>query len=147
MSKKNKETVEKLGLSGILEQSGYVSHEEALQANLESDLLLLLVGDEDRFKPVYTGKVFDYLRSGKPVLALGPEEGAVDHLLSATGHGKTFLSTQISEIKEMILAEYEKWLNAECNTYFVSPAIKAHERKYLTMKLADVFHRVCNQKL
>lgn len=140
--KKNRETVEDLGLTDILEQTGYVSHKEALQANLDSNLLLLLVGDEERFKPVYTGKVFDYLRSGKPVLALGPKDGAVDRLLSATGHGKTFLSTQTSEIKEMILEEYKKWLNAELNTYFVSPAIKVHERKYLTMKLADIFHLV-----
>ena len=139
--KKNTETVEALGLTGILEQTGYVSHKEALQANLNSDLLLLLVGDEDRFKPVYTGKVFDYLRSGKPILTLGPKDGAVDRLLSATGHGKTFLSTQIAEIKEMILEEYKKWLHAESNTYYVSSAIKVHERKYLTMKLADVFYR------
>lgn len=129
------------GLDKIMENTGYVSHHEALQANIDSDILLLLIGDHDRFKPVYAGKVFEYLRAGKPILALAPKDGAVDKLLSATEHGKTFLSTDVSEIKKMILEEYQNWQKDEKNEYLSSPKMKLHERKYLSMKLADVLHQ------
>lgn len=138
----NREVAERFGLLSIFEQTGYVSHKEALQANLDSDILLLLVGNSVKFKPVYTGKVFEYLRSGKPILALAPPDGAVDRLLSTTGHGQTFLSTQEDEIKHMILQEYQKWMTQKENEYLHSPFIKKSERKYLSMKLADVLYQV-----
>lgn len=138
----HQELAESFGLLDIFEQTGYVSHKEALQSNLNSDMLLLLIGEAERFKPVYTGKVFEYLRSGKPILALAPPDGAVDKLLSSTGHGQVFLSTQEREIKNMILQEYQKWMSKDENEYMHSPLIKLHERKYLSMKLADVLYQV-----
>ncbi len=129
----------KYGLSDILKQEGYVSHEKALRYNIDSDMLLLLVGDEDRFKSVYTGKVFDYLRSGKPILALAPKDGDVDELLNFTNHGKVFYSYDNEEIQKYILKKYELWLSSDKNTFELSTNIYLYERKYLTMKLADIF--------
>ena len=136
----NRTIARKYGLENVLEQTGYVSHHEALQANVDADVLLLLIGDEERFKWVYTGKVFEYLRSGKEILALVPKDGYVDALLTLTGHGETFLSTQKEEIKNKILQEYQNWEEEGENIYKNSPFIKLRERKYLTMKLADVLY-------
>ena len=136
----NRAIADKYGLANILEQTGYLSHKEALQKNQESDALLLLVGDDEKCKQVYTGKVFEYLRSGKYILAIAPKGGYVDDLLSATGHGETFLSAQVEEIKNAILREYQAWKSKSENEFVCSPLIKLRERKYLTMKLADVLY-------
>ena len=136
----NREIAAAYGMSDILEQTGYVSHKEALQNNVNSDLLLLLVGDEDRCKEVYTGKVFEYLRSGRYILAIVPKGGYVDALLSATGHGETFLSTQVEAIKEAILKQYQSWKINQERSYLCSPVMRLRDRKYLTMKLADVLN-------
>lgn len=138
----NKEVAKKYGLQNSFEQTGYITHKEALQTNLDSDLLVLLVGDEEKFKSIYTGKVFEYLRSGKPILAIAPKEGEVDQALSLTGHGKTFTSTQNSEIKDMILTEYTNWIERDKSVSLSSSYIKIYERRYLTMKLADIFYNV-----
>ena len=132
-------------LETIILQKGRVSHHEALSSNINSNLLILLIGDEDKYKRVYTGKFFDYLRSGIPILALAPKDGAVDKILKETGHGKAFLSTQTQEIKQMILDEYLKWKNNEGKERLYSPAIKRFERKYLTSKLADIFNKVAHK--
>lgn len=138
----SKKIAETYGLSSIFEQTGYVSHEQALQSNIDSDLLLILVGDEDKFKYFYPGKIFEYLRSGKPILAIASKQSGVNKILSETGHGETFLSTQTNKIKNKILSEYKKWLNKDKNEYSCSPIIKIYERKYLTMKLADILYTV-----
>lgn len=138
----NEEVADCFGVSSILEQTGYVSHKEALQANVDANMLLHLVGSDEKFKLVHTGKFFEYLRSGKPVLAIAPPGGVVDNILTSTGHGKAFLSTQIQAIKDMILQEYVSWLSSEENTFLHSPLIKVFERKYLTTKLADVLYQV-----
>lgn len=138
----NLETAEQYGLAQVIESTGYLSHREAIQANVDANLLLLLVGDEPKFKPVYTGKFFEYLRSGRPILALAPKDGAVDRVLRESGHGEAFLSTQIPKIKSMILREYKKWEQGEGQKLLHSPAIERFERKALTQRLAGVLKNV-----
>ena len=134
----NIEAAERFGLAQIMEYTGYLSHSQALQANLSANMLLLFVGDEEKFKAVYTGKFFEYLRSGRPILALAPKDGAVERVLRESGHGEAFLSTQISEIKAMILWEYQKWAQGEALELLHSPVIEQFERKVLTKQLADI---------
>lgn len=134
----NIEAAERYGLAQIMDHTGYLSHSQALQANVDADLLLLLVGDEPRFKPVYTGKFFEYLRSGRPILALAPKDGVVDRVLRESGHGEAYLSTQTSKIKAAILREYKKWENGERSELLHSPVIERFERRELTRHLAEV---------
>lgn len=140
----NLEAVKRYGLEKNIVYTGYVSHQEALQSNLDANLLLLLVGDEEKFKPVYTGKIFEYLRSGRPILALAPKGGAVDQVLRESGHGKAFLSTETNRIKNMILREYQKWQAGEIPKFLHSPQIERLERRVLTKQLTQVFESIKN---
>lgn len=141
---RNIETAGQYGLTQIIDQTGYLSHAQALQANVDANLLLLLVGDDPKFKPVYTGKFFEYLRSGRPILALAPEDSAVDRVLRESGHGEAFLSTQIPKIKSMILQEYKKWEQGEGQKPLHSSIIERFERKTLTRQLAEVLENAKN---
>ena len=138
----NNALAKEYNLNSIIIQKGATSHQEALKSNVNSDLLILLVGDGDKYKSIYTGKVFDYLRSGIPILAIAPTDGIVDQVLKETGHGKAFPSTQIEDIKKMILEEYLKWKNKEKTERLYSPKIKKFERKILTGQLAQIFEKV-----
>lgn len=137
--------IHRFGLGDSVRKDSFQAHSNVLQCNLNSDLLLLLVGDEAKQKPVYTGKFFEYLRSGRPILALAPKGGAVARVLRETGHGESFLSTQVGQIKAMILREYRKWQSGEPAELLRAPAIARFERKELTRQLAEVldFARNC----
>ncbi len=132
----------KYGMSSVLTCTGYLSHSEALKANENSNLLLLLLGDEERVKMTYPGKIFEYLRSGRPVLALAPRESAVGALLRKTGGGEAYLSTQRAEIKAMILREYQRWDRGETSEALHSPLVENYERRKLTRQLAALLDRV-----
>ena len=136
-----RQIAENYGLGSIVEQTGYLSYQQALYSNLDSSLLFLLVGGSDKAKFAYTGKIFDYLRSGRPILAIAQSGGTVDRLLQETGHGQAFSSTQIPEIKAMILEEYRKWLSGEPQPPLHSPLIEQFERKRLTGQLAEILER------
>ena len=138
----NLRAMKQYGLGGNIVYTGYISHQEALQSNLDANILLLLVGDEEKYKPVYTGKIFDYLRSGRPILALAPKGGVVDKVLRESGHGKAFLSTQTGKIKNMILQEYQKWEAGKTPELLHSPQIEKFERKVLTKQLAQILESV-----
>lgn len=134
----NVAAAQRYGLSSALVQTGYLSHRAALQSNLDSDLLLLLIGEGENLKSFYSAKIFEYLRSGKPILAIAPKGGVVEQLLLESEHGSAFSARQIPEIKAMILNEYLKWKSGRGGPLLHSPAIEKFEGKCLTRQLADV---------
>jgi len=66
---------------------GEVSHQEALHQQRTADCLLLLEWVDPRAKGVYTGKLFEYLGSNRPILAIAVAGGVIDRLLEETGAG------------------------------------------------------------
>ncbi len=81
---------------------GHVPREEALEAQGSADLLLLLGSPDPKARGVLTGKVFEYLSSGTPILCLGSlKEYELPKLLAATGTGIS-LEQNIDNIKKLI---------------------------------------------
>lgn len=62
---------------------GFVPQEEALRLMEETDYLLLTMHDPT----ATTGKIYEYLATGKPILAFSPEGGEVARTLAETGAG------------------------------------------------------------
>jgi glycosyltransferase involved in cell wall biosynthesis len=66
---------------------GYKTHREALEFALGADVNLLLINDDKESEGVYTGKLFELLRAGRPILALGPRQGVARELIEGTNAG------------------------------------------------------------
>ena len=68
----------------------YVNHKTVIKHLASSTALLLIIPDDQSNRSIITGKLFEYLASGKPVICLGPVDGDAAGILSKCGHGKTF---------------------------------------------------------
>lgn len=75
------------GLDNVVVLHGFKPYQEALRMVASADAGLIVLADIPGAKGVYSGKVFDYLGIGIPVLLYGPPEGAAADLLSAAGCG------------------------------------------------------------
>lgn len=83
---------------------GHVSRERALEAQRNAGLLLLLESSDPEGRGVVTGKIFEYIVSGKPIICVGSHpEFEIGKILSTTRTGKVLLKTQLKEIKETII--------------------------------------------
>ncbi len=90
----------------IIKIKGFVTRQASLEAQRKSNLLLLLESGEPRAKGMLTGKVFEYLVSGIPILAVGIDNThAAGELLEKTGTG--FCSNDAEELKGLLLAAIE----------------------------------------
>ena len=77
-----------LALGDRLELIPYAPRAESLRLQRDSEALLLLVPDAGgRGKGVLSGKVFEYLAAGRPILAVVPPDGAAAALIRETGAG------------------------------------------------------------
>jgi len=70
----------------LITRRGNLSHHRALEALNQCQLLLLVIGRQLGSETILTGKLFEYLRLGKPILACCPPGDAAD-LLRELGVG------------------------------------------------------------
>ncbi len=124
------------GLQNHLIKKGYVSHKESIQGIKNADLLLLANFPDKKSKGIIPGKLFEYMATGNPVLAIGPDGGDVEIILNETKTGKYFTPTEKESVKTYILSVYKKWKMDE--TVHPFPSIDRFSRKALTEKLSQL---------
>lgn len=88
-----------------------VNHDEVIRKTQEADTLVV-VHPKGR-KGVYTGKLFDYLATNKPILAICDPDDVIASLLEETHSGFTADESDNEDVKRMILRCYSLWKNKE----------------------------------
>jgi glycosyltransferase involved in cell wall biosynthesis len=84
----DREWAEGLELGDRLELIPYAPRADSLALQRDSEALLLLIPDAGgRGKGVLSGKVFEYLAVGRPILAAVPPDGEAAELIRGTGAG------------------------------------------------------------
>lgn len=75
------------GLTENLVNMGYLSHTIVTRWQQAASVLLLPLRKEPESAAILTGKFFEYLASGSPILAFGPVNGDLARSLQETGSG------------------------------------------------------------
>ena len=73
-----------------LEFIRYADHRDAIIQMVSSSLLLLVIARHPGNRSFLSGKLFEYIASGRPVLCLGPVDGDAAQILNSTGCGRCF---------------------------------------------------------
>lgn len=103
------------GLEPFVDVRGYLSHAESLRAMSRASLLLLLTGEDATSRGMLTGKIFEYLGSGAPILALAPE-GEAAELLTATGAGTSIPPGDAAGQRRFLDSWWASWRGGEVRT-------------------------------
>ncbi|WP_179353666.1 glycosyltransferase [Winogradskyella vidalii] len=124
------------GLKNHVDVVGYVSHDKAIQFQMKSQLLLLIEIDSEDTKAIIAGKVFEYLISETPILALGPKDADVERIITSTNTGCYFNYQQKAELKSQLLSYFEAFQNNDLKVNAIG--LQPYSRKALTEKLAKL---------
>ena len=137
------QSIEEQGLAQHVIYSPYIPHDQVSAVHRSSTLLLLLLmpDSEPRAKGLLTGKLFEYLASGRPILCIGPEDGDAARILKETQAGVTVRFEDRERMKETIKGLYQKYLenglpdnsNAE---------IERYSRRELTKQYAKILNQI-----
>ncbi len=91
-----------LNKHSIINLKGFVSRNDSLKAQFESSLLLFLEWNDSTASGVLTGKLFEYLVSGVPIIAVGIDnKTTAGELIELAGVGKTAITSEA--IKKILL--------------------------------------------
>ena len=104
--------ISKLGLNEHVHFSSYIPHSEVSAVHRASTLLLLLLmpDTEPRAKGLLTGKLFEYMASGRPILCIGPEDGDAAQILNETNAGTTVSFENKERVKTVIKDFFQRYL-------------------------------------
>lgn len=130
------DSIYKSDLKNHLNVVGYVSHDEAIRFQMQSQLLLLIEIDSVDTKAIIPGKVFEYLISETPILAIGPKDADVEHIIKSTNTGTYFNYNDREALKAQILNYFKAYQNNELKVNAIG--LQPYSRKALTERLANL---------
>ncbi|MBL1281056.1 MAG: glycosyltransferase family 4 protein [Fluviicola sp.] len=132
------ESIKSNGLFEKLELIDYLPHDEVIEFQKKSQILLLAINNVPSAKGIITGKIFEYLMARRPIVAIGPVDGDLAKILELTNAGAIVdfddLGTLVSQLEVLFTAYIDGNLQSE------SSDIEQFSRKRLTENLAQLIH-------
>lgn len=130
------DSISKFKLDLYLNNLGYVSHSEAVKHQKTSQVLLLIEIDSEETKSIIPGKLFEYMVSERPIIAIGPKDSDFAEIIKSTNTGVFFTYDEKEHLKKTILSNFELYLDKKLQVYPVG--LQNYTRKNLTQKLAEL---------
>lgn len=124
------------GLEPYLRKIDYMPHDEVVRCQQQSQVLLLIINNTPNAKMILTGKFFEYMASGRPILCLGPPDGDAAKILCETSSGLLAGFGDVDMMKANILEYYHRFRSGKLETG--SEGIEKYSRKELTRRLAGI---------
>jgi len=113
---------------------GFMPQAEALRYLEETDYALLVMTDPASL----TGKLFEYLATGKPILAVASPEGEIARVIRETGGGWCVDPQDEAGLREMIRQTYQSWHNGGSGFQPNWTAIRRYERPRLAAEFSKL---------
>ena len=126
-----KEQLENYGLINFVKKIDYLPHSEVIIEQQKSKVLLLLINNTKNAKDILTGKFFEYMASGSPILAIGPIDGELADIIKQTQTG--------------LISNFEDEITLEKNilNLFVNQSIQTNGEEVLKYSREELTKKLC----
>jgi glycosyltransferase involved in cell wall biosynthesis len=131
-------------LDDIVRVVPHVPYQESLKYLRNSDALLLLQPGTTTQIP---SKLFEYLGTQKPILAISPRDGATASLVSVEAMGVTAEATDVQEIATAILKLYRGWEKNPATYGHNGATFAKYHVKNITANLAEQLGGLSNHNV
>ncbi len=119
-----------------LDFKGYLPHEEAIVEQQRSQALILITANQTEKKGNIPGKLFEYIRSKRPIIAFGPKDSQIEKILNETQTGEYFLFDDEEKLESHIVYLYRQYKTHNLKIH--SKNIDQYNRKNITEELSKI---------
>ncbi len=133
------DTISEFKLKDYIQNLGYISHQEAVEHQRKSQVLLLIEINSQDTKSIIPGKLFEYMVSERPIIAIGPKDSDFAEIIASTNTGVFFTYDEKEKLKALLLKYYLEYQNKNLNVHAVG--LQHYSRKSLTQQLVQILNR------
>lgn len=130
------ESIQNAGLSGFINNLGYIPHSEAVAEQRKSQVLLMVEIDSPDTRCIIPGKLFEYMVSERPILAIGPERADFATIIQSTNTGVFATYADKQRIKDALSQYFKQYRQGDLKANAIG--LQQYSRKNLTSKLAEI---------
>lgn len=119
-------------LDELVEVHGSIAHAEVPALLCGADLLLLCINRAPTSQSILTGKVFEYLASRRPIIAIAPTGSEVAALLAQTASGRAFADSDKQALKTYLLeclARHQRGERQEVSAAHLAPYTREYQAR------------------
>ena len=129
---------EKLGSS--YERFGFVKHKEAVRRMKGAGSLLFIIPQAANNELILTGKIFEYLATGTPMLSIGPLNGNAASIISGCRQEPMVDYHDKQGLKKVLLKQYESFKSGKANLR--PDEVEQYGRRGQTESLASYLNEI-----
>ena len=118
----------------------YLPHDQISPLLQSASALYLPINNTPNAKMIQTGKLFEYLAAGRPILGMGPDDGVAAHIIEECQAGEMIGFTDKVKLKT-ILKDWAE-LNQKGELFIEPSGIEKYSRKNLTVKLVELLDQL-----
>lgn len=140
VSKEILDAIAEFKLDKYVNNLGYVSHKEAIAHQRKSQVLLLIEINSEETKSIIPGKLFEYMVSERPIVAIGPQDSDFAEIITSTNTGAFFTYDEKERLKSKILDYYNQFSTGKLHSHPIG--LQQYSRKNLTSELAKILNTI-----
>ncbi len=122
---------------GVIDIVGYVPHGKSIELCLDSDALLLVVDEAKESQEIVPGKVYEYIGTHRPVIAIAPLQSAIADLLKQTNGGAVSHQSQPEVTAQHVLHVVDRWRAGQDTWEGDNNSVAKYERRESARTLAS----------
>lgn len=130
------DSIEVAGLSLYVNSLGYVPHAGAVMHQRKSQVLLLVEIDSDETKCIIPGKLFEYMVSERPILAIGPDGADFASIVQSTNTGIFVKYDEKEKLKNALIQWFSQYKKGNLRSNAIG--LQQYSRKNLTGQLVQI---------
>jgi glycosyltransferase involved in cell wall biosynthesis len=130
------DTISEFKLQDYVQNLGYLSHQEAIEHQRKSQVLLLIEINSEATKSIIPGKLFEYLVSERPIIGIGPEDADFAEIITSTNTGVFFTYDKKERLKALLLEYFNNYKTQNLKVNAVG--LQQYSRKNLTQQLVKI---------
>jgi glycosyltransferase involved in cell wall biosynthesis len=123
----------------------YMPHADSVRALFASDALLMVVDDHEGNEEIVPGKVYEYIGSERPIIALAPL-GAVTAVIEETGAGRHARSHDVEAVAAIVGEFYRQWSAGTLGAMLNRDVVRQYERSAVAGHLAALLDEVVAER-
>jgi glycosyltransferase involved in cell wall biosynthesis len=133
-------SVESMGLNEVTEFIEYVPHTEAIKMQQQAQVVLLVINNSPNARTIIPGKLFEYLGSGRPLLAIGPKESDSAKVIEMTRGGVVHEHDDVEGLTSRIIEYFNLYKSG--NLHGNAEGLQQFTRKNLAGEFAKVLDQI-----